>query len=185
MANALLQEVAYLKEGGFSEQQASTLVFFHKNQIDTHLATKTDTLALKKDIAELKKDVAELKKDGAELKKDVAELKKDVVGIKKDIAELKKDVAELKKDVVGIKKDMEILKYSLTVRLGGMVFSGFLLLAGYIGYLGHRNKNHQSQQMQQFLDTQRQIISVLEKIPQTSVPAIVNPPSAVGSKQKN
>ena len=137
MANALLQEVAYLKEGGFSEKQASTLIFFHKNQIDTHLSTKKDTLSLQKEVE----------------------------GVKKEVEVLKKEVEGVKKEIISIKKDLEILKYSLTVRLGGMIFAGFFLLAGYIGYLGHKDRDLQSYQLQQFLDTQRQIISILEQIP--------------------
>ena len=150
MASALLQEVNYLKENGFSEQQASAMLFVQKSQVDTHLATKKDVLILEKDIEGVKKEVEHLRLD---VKKDMENMRLDV----------KKDMENMRLD---FKKDMEILKGQLTVRLGSMVCAGFLLLAGYINYL-----NRSTVQVH-LEDIKNQIVSAVEK----SQRVVLNPP---------
>ena len=199
MANALLQEVAYLKENGFSEQQASAVLFVQKSQMDTHLATKKDIELVRKETenlrVELKKDIelvrVELKKDieqvRLEFKKDIELVRKETenlrVELKKDIELVRKETenlrVELKKDIelvrVELKKDMEILKNQLTVRMGSMIFAGFLLLAGYINYL-----NRDTVRLSHLEDIKNQVISALEKNRIT-----VPPPSEPKPEPKN
>ena len=68
MATALIKQMQYLKENGFTEQQANTLIYFHKDSIE-------NTLATKKDIAEVKRDIEQLR---SETKTDIALLKTDL-----------------------------------------------------------------------------------------------------------
>ncbi len=50
MATDLIQQAQYLKENGFTAQQANTLIYFHKDSIENTLATKKDIEILKKDL---------------------------------------------------------------------------------------------------------------------------------------
>ncbi len=67
MANSLVKQVQYLKENGFTEQQANTLVYFHKDSISDEMATKKDIAGIHREIellrAEFKKDIEILRKD--------------------------------------------------------------------------------------------------------------------------
>lgn len=63
MAEPLKKQVQYLKENGFTEQQAHALIYLQTDFVESHLATKTDIEMLKKDIEMLKKDIEVLKKD--------------------------------------------------------------------------------------------------------------------------
>ncbi len=145
MSQALIKQVQYLKENGFTEQQANTLIYFQRDHIEHVMATKKDLAEvhanLKKDIEYVKKDIEQLradtKKDIAEVKKDIeylrTETKKDIEYLrtetKKDIAEIKKDIeylrTETKKDIAEIKKDL-ILK--LSVIMGSMITIAGVLL---------------------------------------------------------
>ena len=182
MASALLQQVQYLQENGFSEQQANAITVLHKSQTDTYSATKKDIVLLQKDIenlrSETKKDIENLR---SETKINIDSLKKDIENLrsetkinienlrsetKKDIenlrSETKINIDSLKKDIENLraelKKDMEILKHTLTIRLGGMIFAGFLLLAGYINYLSRNTV-----QPSHLESMKNQIIFALEK----------------------
>ena len=156
MANALLQEVTYLKENGFSEQQASAVLFVQKSHIDTHLATKKDILILEKDIENIRKDVENIRKDMENMR---LEAKKDRENMR---LTFKKDMENIRSD---FKKDMEILKNQLTIRMGSMIFAGFLLLAGYINYLNR-------DMVQSHLEgIKSQIISALERNQRVISPA--------------
>ena len=101
MSEPLIKQVQFLKENGFTEQQANTLVYFHKDSIDNFLATKKDVLEIRKDIEQLRADT------------------------KKDISEVRKEIEQLRADT---KKDMEILKHSLTLRLGTIMVGGVAAL---------------------------------------------------------
>ncbi len=119
MSQALIKQVQYLKENGFTEQQANTLIYFQRDHIEHVMATKKDLAEvhanLKKDIEYVKKDIEQLR---ADTKKDIAEVKKDIEYVKKDIellrTETKKDIeylrTETKKDIAEIKKDIEYLR---------------------------------------------------------------------------
>ena len=48
MAEALKKQFQYLKENGFTDQQANALIYFQKDFIENHLATKTDVEVIKK-----------------------------------------------------------------------------------------------------------------------------------------
>ena len=54
MGNALLKDVEYFKANGFSEQQASTLILYQRDLVESHLATKKDIEQLR---ADTKKDI--------------------------------------------------------------------------------------------------------------------------------
>ena len=137
MGTALLKQVQYLKENGFTEQQANTLVYFHKDSIEGTLATKKDIEQLR---ADTKKDIEQLR---ADTKKDIAEVKRDIEYVKKDIEQLradtKKDIAEVKKDIehlrVELKQDIILLKKDLTVKLGGIMTGGVVLLGVLLSIL--------------------------------------------------
>ena len=106
MSEPLLKQVQYLKNNGFTEQQANTLIYFYKDYSETTLATK-------KDIADVKKDIAQLRAD-----------------TQKDIAQLR---ADTQKDIAHVRKDIEILRKDLMLRLGsimagGVTFLGFLII---------------------------------------------------------
>ncbi len=138
MSQALIKQVQYLKENGFTEQQANTLIYFQRDHIEHVMATKKDLAEvhanLKKDIEYVKKDIEYLR---TETKKDIeylrTETKKDIEYLrtetKKDIAEIKKDIeylrTETKKDIAEIKKDL-ILK--LSVIMGSMITIAGVLL---------------------------------------------------------
>ena len=108
MSTALIKQVQYLKENGFTEQQANTLIYFHKDSIENVMASKTDIAEVKKEIAEVKKEIAEVQ---ANLKRDIEQLRADT---KKDIehlrAEVKKDMSLLQKDMSLLKRDIEQLR---------------------------------------------------------------------------
>lgn len=57
MVESLLKQVQYLKENGFTEQQANAIVYFHKDSIENKMATKKDILILKKDMAIMEKNI--------------------------------------------------------------------------------------------------------------------------------
>ncbi len=78
----LLKQVQYLKDNGFTEQQANTLIYFHKDRVESDLASKKDILLLQKDIEGVRKDIEALR----------AETKKDIEGVRKDIESIKKDI---------------------------------------------------------------------------------------------
>jgi len=78
MAEPLKKQVQYLKENGFTEQQAHALIYLQTDFVESHLATKADIAMVKKDIAMVKKDIEMLKKDIEMLKKDIEVLKKDL-----------------------------------------------------------------------------------------------------------
>ncbi len=145
MSVSLAKKMEFLKNNGFNEQQAHTLVYFYKDSIESELATKKDIEQLradtKKDIADLKKDIEQLR---AATKKDIEQLRADT---KKDIEQLradtKKDIADLKKDIehlrVDTKKDIKLLENSLTIRLGGIMIAGITVLGSLMAlfqYLG-------------------------------------------------
>ncbi len=98
MATALIKQVQYLKENGFTEQQANTLIYFQRDHIEHVMATKKDLAEvhanLKKDIEYVKKDIEQLR---ADTKKDIAEVKKEIELLR---TETKKDMALLKKDMI-------------------------------------------------------------------------------------
>jgi len=71
MAEPLKKQVQYLKENGFTEQQAHALIYLQTDFVESHLATKADIAMVKKDIEMLKKDIEMLKKDIEVLKKDL------------------------------------------------------------------------------------------------------------------
>ncbi len=71
----LLKQVQYLKDNGFTEQQANTLIYFHKDRVESDLASKKDILLLQKEIEGVRKEIEALR----------AETKRDIEGIKKDI----------------------------------------------------------------------------------------------------
>ena len=104
----LAKQLQYLKENGFTEQQAHAFIFVQKSIIDSELATKKDILLLQKDIEGLKKDIEQLR----------ADTKKDIEGLKKDIEQLR---ADTKKDIEGLKKD-------IVIQLGSIVVAGVVVL---------------------------------------------------------
>ena len=57
MATALKKQAQYLKQNGFTEQQANALVYFQKDFIKDHIATKLDIEMVKKEIEMVKKDL--------------------------------------------------------------------------------------------------------------------------------
>ena len=63
MAEALKKQFEYLKNNGFTEKQANTLVFFQKDYVENYLATKVDVELIRRDIEMIKKDIVETKKD--------------------------------------------------------------------------------------------------------------------------
>ena len=71
----LKQQVEYLRENGFNEQQANTLVHFHKDSIERSVATKRDIADVRKEIADVYKSVEQLR---ADTKKDLELLKRDM-----------------------------------------------------------------------------------------------------------
>ncbi len=108
MGTALIKQVQYLKENGFTEQQAHTLIYFQKDSIESTMATK----------------------------KDIAEVKKDIVAVKRDIEQLradtKKDIEQLRADT---KKDLEMLKKDLILKLGSIIAGSMMLLGVLLGIL--------------------------------------------------
>lgn len=109
----LAQKMEFLKQNGFNEQQAHTLVYFYKDSIESELATKRDIEQLR---ADTKKDIEQLR---ADTKKDIEQLR----------AEIKRDIEQLRADT---KKDIKILESSLTIRLGSIMIAGVALLGGLI-----------------------------------------------------
>lgn len=60
MATALKKQAQYLTQNGFTEQQANALVYFQKDFIEDHLATKVDIEMVR---ADLKREIEMVKKD--------------------------------------------------------------------------------------------------------------------------
>lgn len=86
------------------------------------LATKTDLLLLKQDIAAVRQ---ELKQDIAAVRQ---ELKQDIAAVRQELASVRR---ELKQDIAAIDPKLELLRSSMTIRLGSMFFFGIgLLFAG-------------------------------------------------------
>ncbi len=116
----LLKQVQYLKDNGFTEQQANTLIYFHKDRVENDLASKKDILLLQKDIEGVRKDIEQLR---SETKKDIealrSETKKDIEGVRKDIEQLR---SETKKDIEGARKD-------IIIKLGSVMVVGISVLA--------------------------------------------------------
>ena len=111
----LAQQVEYLKENGFNEQQANTLVHFHKDSIERSVATK-------RDIADVRKEIADVRKEIADVYKAVEQLRSDT----------KKDLEQLRSDT---KKDLELLKRDMTLRLGSIVVAGLVALSTIMKFL--------------------------------------------------
>ena len=109
MSVSLSKNMEFLKNNGFSEQQAHTLVCFYKDNVESDLATKKDIEQLRVDT---KKDIEQLRVD---TKKDIEQLR----------ADTKKDIEQLRADV---KKDIKLLENSLTIRLGGIMIAGITVL---------------------------------------------------------
>jgi hypothetical protein len=107
--------------------KARAVVDAMERDMGTTLATKTDLQMLKQ---ELKQDIGlarqESKQDGTslrqELKQEIASLRQE---LKQDIALLRQDLTQ---EIVLVRKDMELLRSSMTVRLGSMLFVGLGLL---------------------------------------------------------
>ena len=57
MAIALKKQAQYLTQNGFTEQQANALVYFQKDFIEDHLATKMDIEMVRKEIEMVRKDL--------------------------------------------------------------------------------------------------------------------------------
>ena len=72
MPVSLAKNMEFLKNNGFNEQQAHTLVCFYKDNVESELATKKDIVDVRKDIEQLradtKKDIEQLR---ADTKKDI------------------------------------------------------------------------------------------------------------------
>ena len=117
MAEPLIKQVQYLKENGFTEKQANTLIYFHKDRIESEMATKND---LEKSQLAFKKDIEQLR---SELKKDIEQLRSE---LKKDIEQLR---LEFKKDIELIRKDMKVLKKDIIFQLGSVIVAGVLILS--------------------------------------------------------
>ena len=67
MAETLVKQVQFLKENGFTEQQANAMIYFQRDNVENVMATKRDIADVRKDIEQLRadtmKDIALLKKD--------------------------------------------------------------------------------------------------------------------------
>ena len=118
----LAQQVEYLKENGFNEQQANTLVHFHKDSIERSVATKRDIADVRKEIADVRKEIADVRKEIADVYKAVEQLRSDT----------KKDLEQLRSDT---KKDLELLKRDMTLRLGSIVVAGLVALSTIMKFL--------------------------------------------------
>ena len=119
MAEALKKQAQYLKENGFTEQQASALIFFQKDFIDNHLATKADVEIIRKDIEVIRKDIEVIRKDIEVVR---AELKQDIEMVR---ADLKKDIEMVRAE---LKQDIEMVRKDLTIRLGSIMVGGIVIL---------------------------------------------------------
>ena len=118
----LKQQVKYLTENGFNEQQANTLVNFHQDNIVSFLATKRDTADIYKAIEQLRihseRDIADVRKEIADVRKEIADVYKSVEQLradnKRDIADVYKSVEQLradnKRDIADVYKSVEQLR---------------------------------------------------------------------------
>ncbi len=120
MAEPLKKHIEYLKENGFTEQQASALIFFQKDFVDSHLATKEDIAIIRKDIEIIRKDIETLRVEG---KRDIEMLRAEG---KRDIEMLR---TEGKRDIEMVKKEIEMVKKDLTIRLGSIMVGGIVVLS--------------------------------------------------------
>ena len=161
----LKQQVKYLIENGFNEQQANTLVNFHQDNIVSFLATKKDTADIYKaieqlrinserDIADVRKEIADVRKEIADVYKSVEQLradnKRDIADVQKEIADVYKSVEQLradnKRDIADVyksveqlradnKRDLELLKRDLTLKLGSIMVGGVVALSAIMKFL--------------------------------------------------
>ncbi len=127
MSTALIKQVQYLKENGFTEQQANTLIYFHKDSIESVMATKKDLAEVQ---ADLKRDIEQLR---ADTKKDIehlrAEVKKDIEHLR---GEVKKDIEYLRGEV---KKDILLSKRNLIIKLSGIMGGMITIACIVLGFL--------------------------------------------------
>ncbi len=72
MAETLVKQVQFLKESGFTEQQANAMIYFQRDNVENIMATKKDIEQLR---ADLTKEIAQLR---ADTQKDIALSKKDL-----------------------------------------------------------------------------------------------------------
>ena len=106
--SALIKQVQYLTENGFTKQQANTLIYFHKDNIENVMATK-------KDIAEVKKEIATVQ---ANLKRDIEQLR-----------------ADTKRDIEYVRKDIESMRKDLLLKLSGIIGSMIIIGVAILGLL--------------------------------------------------
>ena len=126
----LAQQVEYLKENGFNEQQANTLVHFHKDSIERSVATKRDIVDVRKEIADVYKAVEQLR---ADTQKSLEQLRSDTQKSLEQLrADTKKDLEQLRADT---KKDLELLKRDMTLRLGSIMVAGLVALSAIMKLL--------------------------------------------------
>ena len=114
--------------------KARAVVDAMERDMGTALATKADLQMFKQ---ELKQDIGsvrqELKRDivsvHQELKQDIGsvrqELKQDIGSLRQELALVRQDLSQ---EIVLVRKDMELLRSSMTIRLGSMLFVGLGLL---------------------------------------------------------
>ncbi len=98
MAETLVKQVQFLKESGFTEQQANAMIYFQRDNVENIMATK-------KDIEQLRADT----------KKDIEQLR----------ADMTKEIAQLRADT---KKDLALLKKDMILKLGSIMTAGIVIL---------------------------------------------------------
>ncbi len=123
MAETLVKQVQFLKESGFTEQQANAMIYFQRDNVENIMATKKDIADVKKDIeqlrADLTKDIEQLR---ADTKRDIEQLRADLT---KEIAQLR---ADTKRDIADVRKDIALLKKDMILKLGSIVTAGVVIL---------------------------------------------------------
>ena len=111
-----LKYVEELRNAGMPEKQAEAQIRVLNEVVDSELASKQDVETVRK---ELKRDIKELELKIETVRK---ELKRDIKELELKIETVRE---ELKRDI----KELELrLTHSLTVRLGGLMALGIVLI---------------------------------------------------------
>ena len=92
--------------------KARAVVDAMERDMGTALATKADLQMFKQ---ELKQDIGSVRQ----------ELKQDIGSLRQELALVRQDLSQ---EIVLVRKDMELLRSSMTIRLGSMLFVGLGLL---------------------------------------------------------
>ena len=129
-----LKYVEELRNAGMPEKQAEAQIRVLNEVVDSELASKHDVETVRK---ELKRDIKELdlkiETVRKELKRDIKELDLKIETVRK---ELKRDIKELELKIETVReelkrdiKELELrLTHTLTVRLGGLMALGVILI---------------------------------------------------------